>query len=394
MIKNRNFTEFVALMALLTALTAMSIDGMLPALGRIGNDFQLGASNAVQLVISLFFLGLATGQLFYGPLSDSIGRKPVMFLGLFLYAAGSVLAMLAGSFPALLTGRALQGLGAAAPRNVVIAMVRDKYSGDRMASVMSLVMAVFILVPVVAPSLGQAVLLLSGWRAIFGAYLGLVLLMVLWFAWRQPETLPPDRRVPFTPRRIFLGVKEVILCRPAIGYTLVIGLIFGAFIGYLNSSPRIFQNQYGMGKLFPLFFALLSLSIGAAFLLNTKLVIRFGMERIAFLALHGVFVLSVLHLGAALLTSGNPPLWFFTLCLVLTFFCIGAIFGNMNALAMDPLGHIAGVGAAVVGSLSLFMSFILGTYIGQRYNGTVYPVLIGFTVCSFISLWLIRWARR
>jgi DHA1 family bicyclomycin/chloramphenicol resistance-like MFS transporter len=389
--KSIRFGEFVALMAMMTALTALSIDAMLPALSEIGLELGVQRANDVQLVISLLFLGMAVGQIFYGPVSDSIGRKPTIYIGFGLFAAGCLLSMLTTSFRILLVGRVLQGLGTAAPRIVVVALVRDQFSGREMARVMSFVMAVFILVPVIAPAIGQTVLLVAHWRAIFGLYLTLVLIIGIWLARRQPETLPPDRRIPLSLIRIARAIGEVVTQRKSFGYIVSIGLVSGAFIGYLNSTQQVFQEQYGLGQLFPLYFALLALSIGGASIVNSRLVLRYGMRVLSFRALLGIAALSVIYLGYAALTAGEPPLWTLTFFFLLTFFGVGVLFGNLNALAMEPLGHIAGVGAGVVGSMSTFISLTLGTLIGQSYNGTVLPLIGGFALFSITAIGVMHW---
>jgi MFS transporter, DHA1 family, multidrug resistance protein len=391
--KTIGFVEFVALTAMMMALTAMSIDAMLPALSQIGLDLGVERANDNQLVISLLFLGLAVGQMVYGPLSDSLGRKPTIYIGFGLFIVGCLLSMLSTSFSMMLVGRILQGLGVASPRVVVIALVRDQYGGREMARVMSFVSAVFILVPMVAPAFGQTVLLVANWRAIFGVYLILVLGIGSWFAWRQPETLLPDRRIPFSLGRVGRAIREVVFHRKAFGYTVTIGLVSGAFIGYLNSAQQVFQEQYGLGRLFPLYFALLALSLGSASMVNARLVLRFGMRTLSFWAVRGVLILSSTALGVAVITAGHPPLWLLTLYFMLTFFGVGILFGNLNALAMEPLGHIAGVGAAVVGSLSTLISLLLGTFIGQNYNGTVFPLVGGFVVLSIIAFGVMRWVE-
>ena len=301
--------------------------------------------------------------------------------------------MLTTSFQFMLVGRILQGLGTAAARVVVVALVRDQYGGREMARVMSFVMAVFILVPLVAPAFGQTVLLIAHWRAIFGVFLMLVLVVGIWFAWRQPETLPPNRRIPFSLIGIGRAIREIVTNRTAFGYTITAGLIFGAFIGYLSSAQQVFQVQYGLGRLFPLYFAILALSLGGASLLNARLVLRFGMRVLSFRALQGIISLSVIALGVAVIMAGQPPLWSLTFYFIITFFGVGILFGNLNALAMEPLGHIAGVGAAVVGSLSTFISLLLGTLIGQSYNGTVLPLVGGFAILSITAIGVMSWVE-
>ena len=309
------FAEFVALMATLMSLVALSIDAMLPALGEMGRELGAGHSNSVQLVVSVMFLGMAAGQLFYGPLSDSVGRKPALLAGLALYAAGCLVCLFSRSFPVMLAGRLAQGLGAAGPRIVSIALIRDRYDGRRMARVMSLVMAIFIAVPILAPALGQGILLVAGWRAIFGVFLAIAAVASVWFTLRQDETLAPGRRIPFTLSRIVGGLREVLGSRTAVGYATTAGLVLGASVGYLSTAQQVFQEQYRLGRLFPLYFALLATALGTASLLNAHLVTRFGMRPLARGALLAVAGLSVtffaiayaeLRASAAVGTGGVP----------------------------------------------------------------------------------------
>ena len=377
---------------MMMSLTALSIDAMLPALAQIGRDLNVQNANSRQLVISVLFFGLAVGQLFFGPLSDKTGRKPAIYAGFACFIAGSLVSMFAISFPMMLFGRLLQGAGISAPRTVTLALVRDQYEGRAMARVMSFVMTVFILVPMIAPTMGQAILLFSGWRTIFGSFVLLTLITFLWFALRMPETLAPEKRAPFSWRRIITTTREIIRIRPAIGYTVTAGFVSGAFIGYLNSSQQIFQEQYALGELFPLFFAIIALSVGLASLLNARLVIRIGMRSLVRGSLITILGLSSVALVIALATAGHPPLWLLMAYLMMSLFCIGILFGNMNSLAMEPLGNIAGIGAAVVGALSTLISVMLGTVIGQNYNGTVLPVVAGLAILAGLSLVVVHWA--
>ncbi len=381
-------------MALMMSLTAMSIDAMLPALAQIGDDLGAGHANQAQLVISALLLGMAAGQVIYGPLSDSIGRKPTIYAGLVLFVCGCALSVVAASLPLMLLGRILQGFGAAAPRIVVVALVRDEYAGAAMARLMSLVLTTFILVPMVAPALGQGILLVAHWRAIFAMLLALGLVGLVWFALRQPETLPLERRVRFSLGRILLGVRETCANRVALGYTIAAGMIFGAFLGYITSSAQIFLSQYGVGPLFPVYFGGLALAIGAATYVNSRLVMRYGMQRLSALAVGLLGGCSAVYFVIAWAASGDPPLWSLMPYLVVAFFCFGLVFGNFNALAMEPLGHIAGVAAAVVGTITSIMSLTLGTLIGQSYDGTVLPLIAGFAVLGLGSLAAMRWAER
>jgi DHA1 family bicyclomycin/chloramphenicol resistance-like MFS transporter len=310
-----------------------------------------------------------------------------------LFSAGCLLALLARSFPMMLLGRVFQGVGVGGPRAMTIALVRDKFEGRAMARVMSLVMAVFILVPVIAPSIGQAVLGFAGWRTIFGMYLTLAVVVWVWFAWRQEETLAPARRIPLSPGNIVRGAREVVTHRLAFGYTVAAGLIYGAFIGYLSSVQQILQEQYALGPRFPLYFSALAIALGGASLCNARLVGRHGMRYLAGWALRLVCAVSVLFLGIAASQSGQPPLWTLMAYLLASFFGIGLLFGNLNALAMQPLGHIAGIGAAVVGGSSTLISLALGTVIGQSYDNTVLPLVAGFAVLSGLSMVVIRFAE-
>jgi DHA1 family bicyclomycin/chloramphenicol resistance-like MFS transporter len=388
-----SYLEFVILMSMMMSLTALSIDAMLPALPQIGSDLNVQNPNSRQLVISIIFLGLALGQLFFGPLSDKTGRKPAIYAGYALYIAGALLSLLSVSFPIMLLGRFLQGVGISAPRAVTLALVRDRFEGRAMARVMSFIMTTFILIPMIAPSMGQAILLNFGWRSIFGSFILLAAFTLIWFAIRLPETLALENRAPFNLGRIVSATREILRIRTSLGYTVSAGLISGAFIGYLNSSQQIFQEQYALGELFPLFFATIALSLGVAFLLNARLVTRLGMRFLVKWSLLLIIGLSLIALVIAFLTAGEPQLWIFMTYLMLTFFCVGILFGNQNSLAMEPLGHMAGIGAAVVGALSTLISMPLGTFIGQSYNGTILPIMIGLVVLSGLAYLVVRWAE-
>ena len=386
--------EFVLLVALMTSLVALSIDAMLPALATIGAELGAPHANDAQLVLSALFLGLAIAQMIYGPLSDSVGRKPAIYLGFGLFIVGCLLSALATSFSVMLVGRLLQGIGAAGPRIVIIAMVRDRYEGRAMARIMSSVMAVFILVPALAPGIGQVILMVASWRAIFGMFLAVASIALVWFAIRQPETLPAARRAPFSLRRIASAAREVGANQVALGYTIAAGLVFGALVGYLTSAAQIFQGEYRLGARFPLYFAALALAIGVAAWCNSRLVMRYGMRLLSGIAAIGFGGLAAGFFGIALATGGHPPLWALMIYLLAAFFCLGILFGNLNALAMEPLGHIAGVAASVVGSLTTFVSLLLGTVIGRSYDGSVLPLVGSFAILGLAAIAVMRWAER
>lgn len=385
--------EFILLMSMMMSLLALSIDAMLPALPQIGRDLDVQNPNSRQLVISTIFLGLAFGQLFFGPLSDTIGRKPAIYAGYALFLIGAIISIFATSFPLMLFGRLLQGLGVSAPRAVSLALVRDRFEGRSMAQIMSFIITFIVLVPMIAPSLGQVILNFSGWRAIFGSFILLALLTLTWFTLRIPETLSAENRAPFSIQRIAHATREIIRNRTALGYTLSAGLISGAFIGYLNSSQQILQEQFALGALFPIVFGTIACSIGVATILNSRLVVRFGMRFLVSWSLLIIFSLSLIALLIFLVAAGQPSLGIFMSYIMLVFFFIGILFGNQNSLAMQPLGHIAGIGAAVVGSLSTLVSFPLGTIIGQSYNGTLLPLIFGMAIMAGLSILIVRWAE-
>lgn len=385
--------EFIALMAMLSALDALSIDAMLPALQDIGREFAVARENDTQLVVSTVFFGFAIGQIFAGPLSDSFGRKRIAYAGLAIYLVGSLCAMLAVSFPMLLGARVLQGIGASIPYVLSTAIVRDQYEGRAMARIMSFIVMVFILVPMIAPAMGQAVLLLFDWRGIFACYLGLGLLTSAWFALRQPETLKESDRHPFSMGRILRAALKICTTRVMLGYILAQGFIIGAFIGYLSTAQQIFQVQYGLGVLFPAFFATLAASLGLASFLNGKLVLRLGMLRICKIALTVMIAVSTVFALIAFAFDGHPPLWALMLYLATTFACVGMLFGNLYAAAMEPLGHVAGIGASVVGSLATLMSLPLATLVGQSYDGSVLPLILGFAILGGLAMLAVFWGE-
>jgi DHA1 family bicyclomycin/chloramphenicol resistance-like MFS transporter len=391
--KELSYGEFVALISLMISLAALTIDVMLPSLPQIGSDLNVKNVNDRQLVVSVLFLGMAVGQLFFGPLSDKTGRKPAIYAGYAIFIAGALISVFAFNFPMMLLGRILQGIGISSPRAVSLALVRDRYSGRDMARVMSFVMTVFILVPMLAPSLGQAVLLFSGWRSIFLILISIALITFAWFALRMPETLVPENRSPFKLRKIFQAIVDILKIRTSLGYTITAGLISGVFLGYLNSTQQIFQEQYALGQLFPLYFGAISLSLGLASLTNARIVVRLGMRFLVKWSLFFIFGLSIIGLSIALLTGGKPSLWLLIAYLMVTFFCIGILFGNLNSLAMEPLGHLAGIGSAVVGSLSTLISMVLGTMIGRSYDGTVLPLVASIAIFGGLSILVMRWTE-
>lgn len=384
--------EFTILVAALMSIVAISIDALLPALGIIGKELGITDPNQPQYLISMLFLGEAIGLLVAGPFSDALGRKPILFTGFAVYLTGTIVCYLSSSLEGLMLGRFLQGLGVAGPQIAAMSLVRDMFKGAQMARTMSLVMMIFVLVPAIAPTLGQAVMLISDWRGIFEMYLIYALILLAWVSFRLKETLPQEKRITLTPRSFYDGFKEVLTHRTTASYTVCMGLFFGGFIGYLNSSQQIFQVQFHTGKLFSVYFGVLALVLGFSSLINSRIVEKHGTKTIAFRAIVTVVIASAIFL--ALHAFVDITLWMFMAYAVIFFFCFGLLFGNINALAMEPMGHVAGIASAVIGSLSSIMSMVIGTLIGQLYNNTLIPITIGFVIVGSLALFIMLWAEK
>lgn len=377
--------QFIVLVALLNAMVAMSIDTMLPAIGVIATELGAAHSNDRQLIVSMFFAGLTLGTLVSGPASDSTGRKPAIIASLLVYVIGSAMCLVAWTFPMLLLGRFIQGFGAAGPRIVSIAMVRDGQKGAAMARVMSFIMSVFMLVPILAPSIGQLVLNVASWRFIFAGFLGMAAIAALWVMTGQEETLPFERRQEFSVTGLLAAARTVVGNRITLGYTLATGSVFASFIAYLGTSPQIFMDLYGQGKLFALWFGGFAVGIALSMVFNGRFVMRLGMQRLSAAALRLFNAVAVVFLVACVLSGGLPPLWVTGLCLFVMFFCSGMLFGNFNAIAMEPMGRIAGMAAAISAAGSTLWALTLGTLAGRAYNDTVTPLAATFALCGAIS---------
>lgn len=388
------FAEFVTLMALYMAITALSIDTVLPALSLIGDELKISHINHSQYVISFLFLGLTVGQIIYGPLADSFGRKKSVYAGMSLFLAGCALSYISHSFELMLAGRFLQGMGAAATRIVSVAIVRDTFHGREMARVMSFAMAIFIFVPAIAPTIGEIILSFASWHSIFLLFMLVACIIISWTHFRIIETLKPEDKRPFELRSIAVGIAVALRTKITLCYTICAGLIFGTLVGFISSARQIFQDYYHAGEKFALYFALTAMTIGAASIVNSQIVRHLGMRRIASYGLLGMIVSSAAFLAALALQGFHAPLWQFMLYMPSAFFFLGLLFGNFNALAMEPMGHMAGIGSAVVGCLSSAISLVLGTLIGQAYNDTLIPLTLGFLSLSLIALVLHRYASR
>lgn len=379
--------EFVALMASLMSIVALSIDALLPALPDIGNVLNVSDPNDNQKLVTMIFLGLGFGQLIFGPLSDSFGRKPIVYVGFTLFVLATIICVTTNNFEIMILGRILQGIGLASPRTLSIAMIRDSYSGDFMAKILSIVVMVFILVPVIAPTLGQFLLNFYNWESIFYVNLIFGLVIMLWFWRRQEETLIEANKIKFTPMLFVNGTKEFMKHKHAVAFTLVSGFITGSFMVYLSTAQQIFEQQYQLGDKFPYIFASLAIAVGLATFLNSRYVIRYGMWKIAYTATIAYCLISLLYV--VLFWSGaNPSFEVLLGFFALQFFAIGFLFGNLRSLAMQPLGHIAGIGAAINGFVSTVMAVPIANYIGGFVSNSVLPLFIGFSVFGILSFFV------
>jgi DHA1 family bicyclomycin/chloramphenicol resistance-like MFS transporter len=384
--------EFVALMASLMSVVALAIDALLPALEIIG--ITIGTTNVVdnQLLITMIFLGLGFGPLVFGPLSDGLGRKPVVYMGFALFIGASFICVNATSLEMMVVGRILQGIGLSAPRTISIAIIRDMYSGDYMARIMSFVTVVFILVPVVAPALGKFVLDYYKWHGIFYIQVIISLIVSFWFWKRQPETLSVENKKVFSKNGFIGEFKELLKFKKTIGFTVISGFITGSFMVYLSSSQQIFQNQYDLKEEFPYLFAGLAIAIGAAVFSNGVLVLKYGMEKLITVALVSFFVVSATYV-ALFYNTPNPDVRILLLFFGLQFFSIGFLFGNVRAMAMEPVGHIAGIAAAVTGFISTIMAVPISIFIGRFIKETALPLFVGFSICSALAVSLLIYLK-
>lgn len=389
-----HFREFTLLMALLMSIVALSIDAILPALGEIGQVFSVSNSNQVQWVIIGIFAGMTIGESIAGPLSDAIGRKPILFIGIAIYLCGTALCYFAPSFEWFLVGRFVQGLGVAGPHIAAVAIVRDKYSGDQMARIMSLVMMVFMAVPAIAPSIGQVVIHFFGWREIFILYLVYAVMIAIWIAYRLEETLIPEKRVPMKFVVFKDGFHQVIHHKTTMSYLICAGLIFGGFMSYLGASQQIFMQQFGKSGLeFSAYFAMFAVIMGIASFLNSHFVLRFGMRKICMSAIFGLSVISLIFF--AIQQFGvNIQFWMFLLYMGMAFLCFGMVFGNLNAIALEPMGHIAGMATAIINTVSSILALTLAAIIGQAYNGTLIPMTVGFMLLGSLSFLIMLYEKK
>lgn len=384
--------ETVALLAGLMALNAFAIDAMIPALPDIGSELGVATDNRRQLVVLTYFLGFGVGQIFWGPMADRFGRKPILAAGVALYTAFALLCGIAGSFELLIAGRVAMGASAAVTRVLVTAMIRDLFEGEEMARVMSLVFMVFMVVPMLAPNIGQAILWLADWRAIFLVLAGYGALMWLWSMAKLPETLHPEYRRALDASEIWQGVRQAATDRLSIGYTLALTAVFGTLTAYIASIQQIVFDVFDAGQLIGLVFAAIAAPMVLASWGNSRVVGRFGLRRTGHAGLVGFVLISALHALIAEIVA--EPLWLFILLMQLTFVCFAFTTSNFGTLAMSNMAPIAGTASSFQGVTGTIGGASLGLVIGQQFDGTQLPFLVGCAACGLSGLALVLWTER
>lgn len=383
---------FVARMALISSLTALSIDMMLPAFPDIGSNLQVANTNNLQLLITLFMFGMFFGELLFGPLSDAFGRKRILLYSVVVFCTGTLVALFATSIEMLLLGRIIQGIGVSGPKIISRAMIRDKFEGSRMARIMSFVMTLFVFIPMIAPAIGKLILYVTNWRGIFMFFLVVAILATTWIMIKQPETLPVEKRKPFKIANLLQNAFLILCNRMVMIYTIIAGLVFGVFLLYLSTSQMMFEKIYAIDDSFVLYYAILATGFGLAALLNSKLVMRYGMYRLCV-----VGTLGLLSIGSFFLltsTAGVPDFINFMIGCYALMFCVGLLFSNLSALAMQPLGHIAGLGASIISAVSTLLAVMISTSVGRFYNNSLHPLILIILLAGALALLLLYIAQR
>ncbi|WP_160011957.1 multidrug effflux MFS transporter [Rhizobium sp. 18055] len=386
--------EFIALAAFLMAINSLAIDIMLPALQQIGASLNVESENHRQFVVSTYLLGFGMAQLFYGPLSDRFGRRIPLLIGIGIYICSALGSALVPTFEGLLILRFVQGLGSAATRVITISIVRDVYGGRQMAEVMSLIMMVFMIVPVIAPGSGQIIMLFGSWHLIFVFIAVMAAIIAGWAYIRLPETLRPENVRPFTATSILGGFKLVLTNRIALCYTIASTFIFGSLFGFINSAQQIYVGIYDLGVYFPFAFAGVAVFMSMSSFLNSRLVGKFGMRRLSHGALLGFIAINTIWLIALVFGPHPMPFPFFIGFFGLAMFQFGWIGSNFNSLAMEPLGHVAGTASSVLGFMSTVGGALIGAGIGQAFNGTALPMVAGYFTVSIIGLVFVLIAEK
>jgi DHA1 family bicyclomycin/chloramphenicol resistance-like MFS transporter len=373
-------------------MVAFSIDSMLPALPEIAQALTPDDPNQAQLVLTSFVLGMGIGTTVMGPLSDRFGRKPVIFAGALLFMLGAFMAGQAQSLETMLASRVIQGLGVAGPRIVTLAIVRDQYEGRVMASIMSYAMMIFTLVPALAPLLGSFIIAGFGWRAVFYSFILFAILVIGWLMIRQPETLPPESRRPFSPKALVAATKECFSYKVFTLSTAVQVLAYGMLFGCLSSTQQTFEMSFGRGLEFPYWFAVIALVAGTASILNARLVVRLGMQRMVTIGFGmQIFFSSSVLLAAAI---GDVPFALYIIWTTSLFFMVGLVIGNLNALAMEPVGHIAGLASSVIGAVATILGVAIAAPIGLAFDGTPLPLAIATMLLSVLGYVLVKRGLR
>lgn len=376
------FTEFVAMVASLMAMTALAIDAILPALPAIGEALDVAEDNDRQLVIGALLIGFGLAQIVHGPLSDRFGRRPLLVGGLGLYAASSVVAAFAQSFELLLAARFMQGIAVAATRVLAVSVVRDLYVGRKMAQVMSFAMMVFMAVPILAPLFGEIILSVATWRSIFWMFTVIGIGVGLWIGWRLPETLQPEDRLPLTPSRVGKRWNKTLTERKSLGYMLASALLLGALFGFVNSIQQVMYDTFGRPDMLVPAFALIAGAMSAASLLNSRIVLKLGTRLVS----HGALLVFIGIAAASTVCSDSKSLWPFLIMLSANMGAFGLCGANFSAMAMEEMGSIAGTASSVQGAVGVLFGAIIGGMIGQMYDGTTLPLSLGFLVCDCLAL--------
>lgn len=386
--------EFTSLLAFSMALAALGIDLMLPAFGAIRADLGLGEeSTAVAGLVTTYFLGLALGQLAYGPLADRYGRRSALFLGYAIYALGALATAVSSTLELLLISRFVWGLGAAGPRVVTLAVVRDSFEGEQMARTMSFVFAVFIVVPVISPTIGAALVAVASWRWVFGFCVLAVLAMALW-GMRLPETLRDEYRIPLRLGRIAQAARVVVSDRQTVAYALAMTALYGVFASYLGSAEIIFGATFDRADAFPLLFGIVAAVMGCAMLANARIVERVGTRRLAHVVLITYVVMATGLVALAVLTAGRPPLVAFMVGLAAMLAGHALLIPNFNTIAMAPMAAVAGTASSVIGAVQVAVGALLGAVLDRAFDGTVLPISLGFLGYGVVALALVLWAER